>query len=358
MNTQTPEVPPAMPERADDMRLTAALDLSRNEVCAALVNQRARIVARSVAPLPAKGGRAVVERVIKSLIEIAAAPERGALELDAVGICVPGHMDRESGRVFAAVLGWDRLALVEQIERGLVDSGVDIRRGATARRARADNKSAVYPVFHILSESVAGALAETWLGAAENKQNVVFVHLGQRLGAGIIADGQVLQGAGGLAGSMAWFAMREEFLAEYANRGCLETEIAAQSLVRRTIETWSGTINTPFGQLVSETPGQLTPDAVIRAARAGDALATQVIGDVCSLLGRGLANLISSFNPETLVVGGELGVLLRPWLGEIRREARRWAHPRAGRQCRILSGTLGRDTVLLGAARYASLRCA
>ena len=80
-----------------------------------------------------------------------------------------------------------------------------------------------------------------------------------------------------------------------------------------------------------------------------------MVTDVCGWIGRGVAELISTFNPEIVIVGGELGVALRPYLNEVRREARLWAHPLAARQCRILSATLGKNTGLLGAARLARL---
>jgi predicted NBD/HSP70 family sugar kinase len=65
------------------------------------------------------------------------------------------------------------------------------------------------------------------------------------------------------------------------------------------------------------------------------------------------ANLISLLNPEAIVIGGELGLALRPYYNEIRREARRWSEPTSGRNCRIIPSTLGRSAVLIGAARLA-----
>ena len=38
----------------------------------------------------------------------------------------------------------------------------------------------------------------------------------------------------------------------------------------------------------------------------------------CRWLGRGIANLISILNPEAIVIGGELGAALKPFLDEIR----------------------------------------
>ncbi len=167
-----------------------------------------------------------------------------------------------------------------------------------------------------------------------------FVKLDAGISAGIIADGRMLRGAGNIAGAAAWFALSEEFRDEYASRGCLETEAAGAALVRRTIEECHGGADSILSHLTVTDAAELTPAVIIRAARGGDALALKVITEACGWIGRGVAELISTLNPEVVVIGGELGLTLRPFLNLIRREARLWAHPTAARQCRILSSTL------------------
>jgi glucokinase len=341
--------------RVKNTPLTCALDLSQGAIVAALVDERARIVFSRRAELPETGGRAAVQAVTSGLLETCTTGERGESEIRAVGICIPGQVDHQAGRVTAPGLRWDRLALRELIERHIEDSGVDVRRAASAKRARAEKLDSALPVITVTSEAIAGVVAEHWCGAAEGKQHAIFVSIGRRIEAGIMAEGKIIRGIGGVAGAAGWFALSEGFREEYAQRGCLETEAAAAALVRRTIEEWSGHADSHLSRVVSEDPTHLTAEIIIRAARGGDALALSVVTDVCSWLGRGVAELISTFNPEVVIIGGELGVALRPFLNEVRREARLWAHPLAARQCRILSATLGRNTGLLGAARMAGM---
>lgn len=335
--------------------LTCAMDLCRGGILAALVDERGRIVTSRQTELPEAGGKAAIKAVTKSLLEMCAAPERGAEEISAIGLCIPGSVDDKAARVSAPALKWDRVALRELIERGIEDSGVNVRRSASAKGTRAEKSASAYPVIIVTSEAIASVVAEAWCGTAEGKEHIVFISIGRRIEAGIIAEGKVIRGAGGVAGAAGWFALSEGFREEYATRGCLETEAAAAALVRRAIEEWSDNADSPLSQLVSEDPARLTPETIIRAARSGDSLALRVVTDVCGWIGRGVAELISTFNPEIVIVGGELGVALRPYLSEVRREARLWAHPLAARQCRILSATLGKNTGLLGAAWIARL---
>jgi len=335
--------------------LSCALDLCRGSIVAALINDRARMIVSRQAELPDAGGKAAVQAVNKVLLEMCTAAERGENEISAVGVCLPGLVEQSSGRVSVPGLKWDRVALRELIERGIEESGVDVCRGGISNRARAEKLSSAWPRIALISEAMAGVLAETWCGTAEGKQHVVYVSVGRRIEAGILIEGRLLHGAGGLAGAAGWLALSEGFREEYVTRGCLETEAAAAALVRRTIEEWSTEHDSHLSNMVSEHPADLTPETIIRAARSGDSLALKVVTDVCGWLGRGVAELISLFNPEIVIIGGDLGVALRPYLNEIRREARLWTHPQAARQCRILSATLGKNTGLFGAARFARI---
>lgn len=333
--------------------LMCALELQRDNLAAALVDERGRIIGSRLSPMPEAGGRAAIQAVTQALLEIITVPERTEREIRAVGVCLPGNVDVMAGRVTAPSLRWERLALREQLERGVEASGVDIRYSEKVRQARAEKKTSSLPAIVMTSEAIAGALAESWIGAAEEKKNVVFVHVNRTIDAGLIADGKIIHGTGGVAGAAGWFALSEEFRDEYTRYGCLTTEAAASALVRRAIEEWTDNETSPLSQMVAASPAGLTPATIIRAARSSDALALRVVTELCKWLGRGLAELISLMNPEIVIVGGEMGVALRPYLNEVRREARLWAHPTAARQCRILSATLGKNSGLLGAARLA-----
>jgi glucokinase len=93
-------------------------------------------------------------------------------------------------------------------------------------------------------------------------------------------------------------------------------------------------------------------EAVMRAARAGDANAQAALDRAASFLAMGIANLISAFNPQMIVLGGgvmQSGLLLDP----LRRLIPRYAQPRSAAMCRVESTQLANDAGLFGAARLA-----
>jgi glucokinase len=82
-------------------------------------------------------------------------------------------------------------------------------------------------------------------------------------------------------------------------------------------------------------------------------IARRVLDDAVELWGMAAANLVSLFNPETIVFGGGVfGPAVR-FLDRIAAEAKRWAQPIAIRQVRFVASTLGGDAGLYGAGRLA-----
>ena len=93
---------------------------------------------------------------------------------------------------------------------------------------------------------------------------------------------------------------------------------------------------------------------MVGAARRGEAAALAVVERAARYTAMGIANLVSAFDPEVVVLGGGLGAgaadLLLPMADN---EARRWAQPIAMARCRIVGSALGDRAGLLGAARLA-----
>ena len=243
----------------------------------------------------------------ESIAQITAATQSVA----AVGIVVPGIYSSESGRAWCPNLwGRDEVPLLDTLTRQLN-----------------------VPV-HIDSDRSGYVLGEAWLGAARGLRHVLFVSIGTGIGVGILADGEVLRGAGGVAGAAGWFALDPRWNEEYARTGCWEAESA--------------------GPAVARNSGLPDAQAAVSAAKDGDRAAVAVLHHAARYSAMGIANLISAFNPEAVVLGGGLmtgaGDLM---LDVIRAEVPRWAQPIAASRCRIELTQLGESAGLLGAARLA-----
>ncbi|HEV3486932.1 MAG TPA: ROK family protein [Vicinamibacterales bacterium] len=284
------------------MKTVLAVDLGGTKTATARVSEDGSV----------REGRVVgaAHTVDASMEQIAGAFE----SVDAIGIIVPGIYTRSTGRAWCPNLwGTDDVPLLDAV------------------RARVP-----VPVY-IDSDRAGYVLGEAWLGAARGLRHVLFVSIGTGIGVGILADGVVVQGAAGIAGATGWFALTPEWKDVYARVGCWEAEAA--------------------GPAVARLAGLADGPAVVAAARGGDRSALAVLHHAARYTGMGIANLISTFNPEVVVLGGGLAMGAADlMLDVIRAEVRRWAQPIAAETCRIELSQLGERAGLLGAARLAFLQ--
>jgi predicted NBD/HSP70 family sugar kinase len=335
-------------------QLVVGVGFDHRNITVALVDERARVLARQQAETPQRTTRAAATTITKLILGACLTTERGDGVIRAIGVSVPGQVDPSTGRVsISGLKNWTRIALAKMIEEGLSESGYDIRNPLNERRARAQPAISSQPAIAIQPHICCAAAAEGWVGGARGKNNVVYLSIGEAIEAGILADGRVLQGAAGMAGWAGWMGLSEHFKPEYSAHGCLATEATIGSFVRRAIDEWGGSEHSMLGKIIKADPMQLDAAIIIRAARGGDPLALKVVNETCRWIGRGIANLIAILNPEAVVIGGKLGLSLKPYFDLVREEVERWGQPDIYKNCRIVSASLGDDAVLLGAARLA-----
>jgi glucokinase len=98
---------------------------------------------------------------------------------------------------------------------------------------------------------------------------------------------------------------------------------------------------------------QITAVDVAAAARQGDRIARDVFHRAGRYLGFGVANLVSLFNPEIIVIGGGMAEAADLYLTSLTRAMAERAQPLAATQVKIRVSTLGNKVNLLGCARLA-----
>lgn len=337
--------------------LVLALALHADDITAALVNERGRVVAQVATTPKFHTTRAVIAALAELIIKLAHTDARGIAEIKALGISLSGQIDPHTQRVTIPTWkNWTRVPVHDLLERELDKAGYDIRQPATTTVAVAETSTSGHPPVTLSPRAVAIAAAESWVGAAHGNQHIVYVGLSETIESGILIGGRPLLGADGLASAAGWLALGESFKRDYETQGCLTIEAARGALVRRAIEEFSGDHRSMLGSLMMEKPGELTPEMIVRAARGGERHARNVVVEHCRWLGRGLANLISLLNPEAIVLGGDLGASLVPFLDEIREETRLWAFPEAARRCKILAAAIKKHADLIGAARLTQVQ--
>lgn len=189
------------------------------------------------------------------------------------------------------------------------------------------------PVY-VDNEANLGAWAEYLWGAGQGARNLAFVKLSEGVGAGLIMDGNLFRGRDGTSGEIGHTTMNDlGAVCRCGNRGCLETLIAARSVIEL--------LQPRFSE-------ELTIATVVAQANKGDTACIRVLADTGHQAGLALANLCNLFNPELILIGGELAQAGDLLLGPLRESVRRCGIPSATTDLEIKVGELGARAILLG----------
>lgn len=303
-----------------------AVDLGGTKLATALVDSAGRVLTRKSVQVDKRFALAPVKQIVSLARDLIGAKSlRGRVA--AAGVAVPGLV-RQDGTVWAPNLpGWKKMALARRL------------------------KSALGITVVVESDRNAAVLGEAWRGAARGKNDAIVLMIGTGIGAGILSGGRLVRGAHELSGCAGWMVVTDESAPKGQRMGQLESLAAGPAIARAALR---GLARSKGGGLLKEIPPD-TLDAykVAEAARRGDRVGIDVYLTAGRLLGYGVANLVSLFDPEIIVLGGGLAAASDLFLDTLRRAMKERAQPIAARKVRITVSRLGSEANLLGVARAA-----
>lgn len=289
-------------------KYVVAVDLGGTKLAAALVNGKGQVSKQMTLVVDTRSSLAPVNQIVEVARELIRA-RGGKKNISGIGVAVPGLVRRD-GTVWAPNLkGWRRMALAQRLKRAL---GL--------------------PVM-VESDRNAAVLGEMWCGAARGKNDAIVLMLGTGIGAGILSGGNLVRGAHELSGCAGWMVVTETNGRTAQNVGQLESLAA--------------------GPAIARAAGALNAEDVAEAARRGDRASINIYVEAGRMLGYGVANLVSLFDPEIVVIGGGLAKASDLFLDALRKGVKERAQPIAASRVRIVTSPLGSHANLLGVARLA-----
>lgn len=310
---------------------TIGVDIGGTKVVAGVVDGEGKVLEKLRTDTPHKSRSAkVVEDVIVELVLQLADRH----DVHAVGIGAAGWVDADRSRVlFAPHLNWRNEPLQQ----------------ALSERLR-------FPVI-VENDANAAAWAEWRFGAGRGEDHMVMLTLGTGIGGAVVRDGYVDRGKYGLAGEFGHMqVVPGGHRCPCGNRGCWEQYSSGNALVRdaRELVAEESPVVQPLLARAGGTVEGITGPLVTEAAREGDPTATELLYEVGTWLGVGIANLAAGLDPGRFVIGGgvsEAGDLL---LGPARDTFRRTLTGRGFRpEASIVHAALGNEAGLVGAADLA-----
>ena len=306
------------------------IDLGGTNIAAGVVDENFKIIGsakvKTNAPRPAED---IVDDMAKAAL---AAVKDANLTIDdiaSVGVGTPGSVIYDTGVVaYANNLGFYNVPIADMLEKK------------------------VGKKVYVENDANAATYGEYIAGAGKEAKNFVAITLGTGVGGGIIIDGKIYSGSNYAGGELGHTVIQMDGQACTCGRnGCFEAYASATALIR---ETKQAMIRFPKSKMwefcnndINNTSGRTAFDA----ARAGDEVALGVVNQYVKYLSVGIANIVNTFQPDILCVGGGISnegeYLMKPVREIVKGEnyARNMS-----KNTEIKAATLGNDAGIIGAA--------
>lgn len=156
------------------------------------------------------------------------------------------------------------------------------------------------------NDTRARCYAEFTCGKSKEEHNVIYLHLGRGVAIGIVVDGKLFYGKSGFAGEFGHIPFFDnEIICSCGKKGCLETEVSGIAIEDKMCRKIEQGVNTILREQYDREK-TIHIDDIIATAKNDDNLSIELIEEAGEKVGKAVAFLINTFNPETVIVGGNL----------------------------------------------------
>ncbi|MGA2076075.1 MAG: ROK family protein [Terriglobia bacterium] len=298
--------------------MIGAVDIGGTKIAVGVVDEEGRVLAKAecLTDVP-RGFVDAMQRVAEMLAQCV---DRTRINLQGIGIGCTGPVDPVSGALGTVNLlpGWEGGNLVEAL-------------------------SAKFSVPAAMeNDADAAGLGEAVWGAGKGKVRLVYVTISTGIGASVILEGKVYRGSGGCHPEIGHHVVEPSGPAcSCGARGCWESLASGPAMAE-----WSQA-NAPAGF----SRNQLSAKLICARAAEGDEWARCAVEREGYYLGVGLANIVSVFTPDAIVLGGGVMKSANLFLDRIRQVIRENCRLVPHDRVEISLASLGPDVALIGAAQ-------
>jgi len=149
------------------------------------------------------------------------------------------------------------------------------------------------------------ALCESVVSAKGRIENLIYIHLGTGIGAGIIINGKILRGVNGTAGELGHIIVEEGGrMCGCGSRGCLEQYVSVPSMVNQAKKAILSGVRSNMLDYAEGDADRIDSYCLAKAVADKDKLAYNIVAEAGEYLGVGISKVINLFNPEHIIIGG------------------------------------------------------
>lgn len=308
-----------------EKKYVIGVDLGGTKIYTALVDLEGNIIKeKTVETLAHEGEQAVMRRIIDTINYVIDGTDKELIR--AIGIGSPGPLDVKNGVIIeTANLPFKNFEIVKTIKEEY-----DL------------------PTYLDNDANVA-TLGEFMFGAGKGTENMVFITASTGIGGGAVLNGKLFRGATGNALEVGHMTVSTEGpRCGCGNVGCAEALGSGTAIGRRAKEAVLTNVKTSLKNY-----DNVTSKEVFKEAANGDRVAKNILNTSLTYLGIAVANTITNFDPEKVVVGGGVvngGDIV---IDTIRNVVEERCMAAFSENCKIEKAILGGKAGVLGAAALA-----
>ena len=305
------------------------VDVGGTKVAVASLTDR-QFSETAIEPTALDSSDALIEQLVRVIAEHRTPSSR------AVGIGVPSIVEFATGRIRNSV----NIPLVDVPLRALLTERVGL------------------PVY-VDNDANCAALAEAHEGGRLTGTQLVMLTVGTGVGGGVVLNGRVFRGATGAAPELGHITIGLDLSAGapeqsgWPRAGSLEVLASGSALDALAEAAAREHGDSALGRMLAE-GGEVSGREAVRAAQEGDVVALGILDVLGQRLGIGIANVINTFDPFEVVIGGGASAAGELLLGPARETAAHYTVPGVGTRTEIRLARHGADAGVHGAALMAA----
>lgn len=306
-------------------KYVVGVDLGGTKIYTALVDLEGNIIKeKTVETLAFEGENAVMVRIIDTINYVIDGTEKNLIK--SIGIGSPGPLDVKNGVI-------------------IENSNLPFKNFEIVKTIRETYDLPTY----LDNDANVATLGEFMFGAGKGTENMVFITASTGIGGGAVINGKLFRGTTGNALEVGHTIVANEGpRCGCGNIGCAEALGSGTAIGKRAKEAVATNVETSLKNYEN-----VTSKEVFKEAANGDRVAKNILETSLNYLGIAVANTITNFDPEKVVIGGGVingGSIV---LDTIRRVVGERALKTFADSCTVEKAVLGGKAGVLGAAALA-----
>lgn len=254
------------------------VDLGGTKISGAVVDCRNNMVSMHTVPTLASSGEdGVMGRIICVLEKVIEKAKIDKKDVVSIGIGAPGPLNIKEGTIITTPnLPFKNFNIVKAVEEKFH-----------------------IPVYLDNDGNVA-ALGEYTFGAGKNATNMIYVTVSTGIGGGAVLNGKLYRGSSNNALEIGHITLEKNGpRCNCGNYGCAEALASGTAIKKAAIYEVQRGAKTSLANYKD-----ITAYEVFKEAEKGDAVAKSIRDNALNYLGILISNLINSFDPDVIVIGG------------------------------------------------------